>query len=198
MELMDGGDMDVYIREQGRPYMIDRVKEIGGQLISGLKYLHDCKIIHQDLKPQNILFSGDYEKVKLIDLGVSNHLDKTKATRKAGHGTPRYMSPEQLDGKLSFKCDIWALGCVLLQFSTGVKPFEDVASEVVMCLKIFQGCSPLDYALENFNSETELIQDNEDFKEILKMCFKNDYTQRPSAEQLFENPFFSGYTTKYF
>lgn len=137
MELMDGGDMDSYIKEQGRPYMIDRVKEVGGQLISGLKYLHDCKIIHQDLKPQNILFSGDYEKVKLIDLGVSNHLDKTKATRKAGHGTPRYMSPEQLDGKLSFKCDIWALGCVLLEFSTGVKPFENVASEVAMCLKIF-------------------------------------------------------------
>jgi len=47
------------------------------------------------------------------------------------------MSPEQLDGKLSFKCDIWALGCVLLEFSTGVKPFETVASEVAMCLKIF-------------------------------------------------------------
>ena len=178
--------------------MIDRVKEVGGQLISGLKYLHDCKIIHQDLKPQNILFSGDYEKVKLIDLGVSNHLDKTKATRKAGHGTPRYMSTEQLDGKLSFKCDIWALGCVLLEFSTGVKPFENVVSEVAMCLKIFQGCSPLDYALENNNAESELIIENDDFKELLKLCFKNDYKQRPSAEELFENSFFSGYTTNYY
>jgi mitogen-activated protein kinase kinase kinase len=144
------------------------------------------------------LFSGDYEKVKLIDLGVSNHLDKTKATRKAGHGTPRYMSPEQLDGKLSFKCDIWALGCVLLEFATGVKPFENVVSEVAMCLKIFQGCSPLDYALENNNAEAELIIENDDFKELLKLCFKNDYKQRPSAEELFENSFFSGYTTNYY
>jgi serine/threonine protein kinase len=64
------------------------------------------------------MFSGDLEKVKLIDLGISNTLDKTRATNAASHGTPRYMSPEQLDGKLSFKVDIWAFGCVLLQFCT--------------------------------------------------------------------------------
>lgn len=108
------------------------------------------------------------------------------------------MSPEQLDGKLSFKCDIWALGCVLLEFSTGVKPFENVASEVAMCLKIFQGSSPLDYALENNNAESELILENDDFKELLKLCFINDYKKRPSAEELFENSFFSGYTTYYY
>ena len=94
MELMDGEDMDVYIKEQGRPFMIDRVRDIGGQILSGIKYLHSKNIIHQDLKPANILFSGDYEKVKLIDLGVSNSLDKTKATAKANAGTARYKSPE--------------------------------------------------------------------------------------------------------
>jgi serine/threonine protein kinase len=46
MELMQGEDMDVYLKEQGRPYVIDRVKDIGGQLISGLRYLHERKIIH--------------------------------------------------------------------------------------------------------------------------------------------------------
>lgn len=46
MELMEGEDMDVYLKEQGRPYVIERVKEIGGQLISGLRYLHERKIIH--------------------------------------------------------------------------------------------------------------------------------------------------------
>ena len=75
--------MDVYLKEQGRPYVIDRVQEVGGQLISGLRYLHERKIIHQDLKPQNILFSNDYEKVKLVDFGVSTRFDKTKATRAA-------------------------------------------------------------------------------------------------------------------
>lgn len=46
------------------------------------------------MKPGNILFTGDYEKVKLVDLGISNRLDKTKATKAAALGTPRYMSPE--------------------------------------------------------------------------------------------------------
>ena len=47
-------------------------------------------------------------------MGVSNKLDKTRATKAAGAGTTRYMSPEQLDGKLTFKVDIWSFGCVLL------------------------------------------------------------------------------------
>lgn len=63
--------------------MIDRIKEIGGQLISGIRYLHERKIIHQDIKPQNILFSNDYETVKFVDFGVSNKFDKTRATRAA-------------------------------------------------------------------------------------------------------------------
>ena len=60
MEYLGGGDMSQYIKEQGRAFTIDRVKEIGCQLISGIRYLHDKKIIHQDLKPQNILFTSDY------------------------------------------------------------------------------------------------------------------------------------------
>ena len=90
------------------------MQQIGGQLISGLKYLHDKKIIHKDLKPKNIVFSSDYETVKLVDLGVSNKLDQTKNTKAAQQGTYRYMSPEQLEGNLSFKTDIWAFGLVLL------------------------------------------------------------------------------------
>ena len=73
---------------------LDSVKEIGGQLISGLRYLHGRNIIHQDFKPANIEFSGDYQKVKLIDLGVSNKLEKTRMTKAAGQGTLRYMAPE--------------------------------------------------------------------------------------------------------
>jgi serine/threonine-protein kinase len=76
--------------------MIDRVQEIGGQLISGIRYLHDCNIIHQDLKPQNIIFKNlEYDTIKLIDLGVSNRLEETREhTSAATAGTMRYMPPE--------------------------------------------------------------------------------------------------------
>lgn len=95
---------------------IDIVKDIGGQLISGIKYLHDSKIIHQDLKPQNVLFSTTQcDRVKLIDLGVSNKLEQTRdKTTSAAAGTMRYMPPEQLNGSLSFKTDIWGFACLLL------------------------------------------------------------------------------------
>lgn len=83
MELMDGENMEDYLEEQGPAVLIETVKQIGGQIISAIRYLHDHKIIHQDLKPSNILFSGDYEKIKLADLGISNRLDKTRATRHA-------------------------------------------------------------------------------------------------------------------
>jgi len=195
MEMMEGEDMEVYLKEQGRPFMIDRVREIGGQLISGIRYLHMRKIIHQDLKPSNILFSGDYEKIKLIDLGVSSRLDKTKATKQAG-GTPRYMPPEQLDNKLTFKVDIWAFGCVLLQFCSGLRPYSGIENDLSLCMQIYQGLSPLDYALKNNAIDMDLVTENKDFHRILKMCLEIDYKKRPTAEKLFNDPFFEPYVTE--
>ena len=105
------------------------------------------------------------------------------------------MPPEQLNGSLSFKTDIWGFGCVLLQFSTGLKPFNDIDHEVAASMKIFQGCSPLEYALKNYESDClDLINENEEFKTILQKCLQIDYKKRPSAEELFNDPFFSGYT----
>lgn len=52
--------------------------------------------------------------MKLIDLGVSNRLEATRMTKAAGQGTLRYMAPEQLNGSISFKTDIWAFACVLI------------------------------------------------------------------------------------
>ena len=89
------------------------------------------------MKPPNILFSSDYDRVKLVDLGVSHRIEKTKQTKAANQGTLRYMPPEQLNGVLCLQTDIWAFGCVLLQFATGLKPFSDIDNEVAMSFKIF-------------------------------------------------------------
>jgi len=66
----------------------------------------------------------------LADLGVSSLLDRTKPTLSANCGTIRYMSPEQLDGILTNKVDIWALGCVILETITGGQaPYFDLPNE---------------------------------------------------------------------
>lgn len=195
MDLMEGGDLDQYLEDQGRPYLIDNVKEIGAQLIAGIKYLHDNDIIHQDLKPQNILFNGECTQVKLIDLGISHRLlDSTRRTRAAEKGTPRYMSPEQVDGKLSFKIDVWAFGCVMMQFATGLMPFHKINNDMAVGLEIFRGSTPLEYIYKHADADQlDMIDDNADFKEVLEKCFERDYSKRPTAEELAEHAFFSDY-----
>lgn len=76
MEFMDGKDMLAYLKDEelGVPEDIHTVQGVGAQLLSAIKYLHANNIVHQDLKPQNIVFSKDYETVKLIDLGISGRL----------------------------------------------------------------------------------------------------------------------------
>jgi len=143
------------------------------------------------------MFNADYERVKLIDLGVSSRLDNTKATKAAGKGTQRYMPPEQLNGKLSFKTDIWAFGCVLLEFCSGLAPFNEIENEMALCMEIiFKKSNPLEYAMKNNMIDMDLVNDSPAFKRILESCFKKDYRHRPSAEQLFNDPFFDPYTTE--
>jgi serine/threonine protein kinase len=80
------------------------------------------KIIHRDLKPDNILISSNLKELKLLDLGVSTY-EEDENHKGAVVGTMRYMSPEQLGGKLSFKSDIWSYGCILLDLCTQMVPF---------------------------------------------------------------------------
>lgn len=102
------------------------------------------------------------------------------------------MSPEQLNGKLTFKCDIWAFGCVILQFSTGISPYHEIENDVALYLKIYSGCSPLEYAKEYYPSPSmDLVNDNPELEQVLQECFKKDYRQRPDAKTLFNHSFFS-------
>jgi serine/threonine protein kinase len=94
LELLEGGNVKEYIKKEGRLTDIAKIIDWSRQMLKGLEYLHSKSIMHQDLKPQNILFTKGYEQLKLADLGVSNILDKTKATSAANCGTLRYMPPE--------------------------------------------------------------------------------------------------------
>ena len=68
-------------------------------------------------------------------------------------GTFRFMSPELLDSKLTNKADVWAIGCIVLQFITGVLPFHGKANEISISMKIFSGVTPLDYARQKLKAE---------------------------------------------
>ena len=97
--------------------------EIFTQICLGIKHLHDGKVMHRDLKGQNIFLTSK-GKVKIGDLGVSKVMESTLRAR-TQIGTPYYMSPELVKGlPYTFKSDIWSLGVILYELCTLQIPFE--------------------------------------------------------------------------
>ena len=105
------------------------------------------------MKPENILLSKDRKTLKLCDFGVSNQLDGTRNLTREAKGTFRFMSPELMDSTLTNKADVWAIGCIVLQFITGVLPFHGKANEISISMKIVSGVTPLDYAKRYLKQE---------------------------------------------
>eukprot|EP00347_Sterkiella_histriomuscorum_P012449 403368528 len=185
LEYMQGGNLKEYIQRNQNLIDLDYIICISRQILYGLSYLHDKKIIHQDLKPHNILFDKTLSTVKLADFGVSNIFDQTKATHKAQNGTLRYMSPEQLESKLTQKIDIWAFGCILLEMLTGIPPYFGVANEFQIARQIDKKVNPLEYLKKKQDLSKFLNdRDNMEIIQLIESCFEFEYEKRPIASEL--------------
>ncbi|KAM4545825.1 serine/threonine-protein kinase 36 isoform 2-T2 [Odontesthes bonariensis] len=100
-----------------------QVSEIACQLVSALYYLHSHRILHRDMKPQNILL-GKSGVVKLCDFGFARAMSVSTLVLTSIKGTPLYMSPELVEEKpYDHTADLWSLGCILYELHTGAPPF---------------------------------------------------------------------------
>jgi serine/threonine-protein kinase PpkA len=132
MEFFEGGDLNK--RLDGRALRADDALKLFRELMFALGDIHEKGILHRDLKPQNLMFRAD-GSLALVDFGIAKHVD---AIDRTGHGeivgTPRYMSPEQVQGKvLDLRTDIYSAGVLLYQMLTGQHLFEgETAVEVAM------------------------------------------------------------------
>ncbi len=118
-EYADGGSLHDKLRNEGKLPFKQAVEMTIG-ILNGLEFLHNRKIIHRDIKPQNVLLQGDTPR--LADFGISRAMQTTSISSKLV-GTDAYMSPEAFDGKRSVQTDVWSVGVVLYQLLAGNLPF---------------------------------------------------------------------------
>ncbi|NBV25557.1 MAG: CHASE2 domain-containing protein [Proteobacteria bacterium] len=136
MEFVEGQSGVVW--RLGQPQSIatwEALAPLVTQLLDALEYAHGEGVIHRDIKPSNILVDGR-GRAKLLDFGIAATLSQTMNHASLQHvrsGTPKYMSPQQLEGRLPKPTDdIYALGATLYEFLTGKPPFHsgDIAYQL--------------------------------------------------------------------
>jgi NIMA (never in mitosis gene a)-related kinase 1/4/5 len=130
LEFADDGDLESKIQRNSKLKMSFNEIEIWKYLIQtlqGLKYLHDNRIMHRDIKCANI-FMTKGGIIKLGDLNVSKIVKMGLATTQTG--TPYYASPEVwADKPYDYKSDIWSVGCVIYEVCTLKPPFRGTSIE---------------------------------------------------------------------
>ena len=117
--------------------------QIAKQTCAGLAAAHEAKVVHRDVKPQNIMLTHQSD-VKLMDFGIVREQEKVSRTQTGlVMGTPDYMSPEQAQGKsdLDFRSDIYSVGVVFFEMFTGALPFSG-DSAFSIALKHVQEVAP--------------------------------------------------------
>lgn len=150
------------------------------QILEGVRYLHDKRIIHRDLKLGN-LFLNDKLNVKIGDFGLATQISYEGERKKTLCGTPNYIAPEILNKKgHSFEVDIWSIGCVMFTLLVGQPPFEtktlkDTYSKIRKC----------DYRLPTFMNRLPA--------DMIMAMLQSDPLKRPSVHACSNHPFLTNY-----
>ena len=141
LEFLDGRTL-ARVFVEGEPLPLGRVGRVFEQILDAVGTAHLAGVVHRDLKPENVLLvneRGRTDSVRVVDFGIAAALDlsPTGLTRTGlVIGTPAFMAPEQLTGKINLvgpSSDLYAIGCMLFQALTGIPPFvADSAAEMLV------------------------------------------------------------------
>lgn len=178
MDYCEGGDLFKRINAQkGALFQEDQILDWFVQICLALKHVHDRKILHRDIKSQNIFLTKD-GTVQLGDFGIARVLNSTVELARTCIGTPYYLSPEICENKpYNNKSDIWALGCVLYELCTLKHAFE-AGNMKNLVLKIISGSFPPVSPHYSY-----------DLRSLLSQLFKRNPRDRPSVNSILEKGF---------
>lgn len=125
------------LHEAGRRMTLDETVSIGSQIADALHYAHNRGLIHRDVKPANVMLNVQNQPI-LMDFGIVKILGGTQHTATgAVMGTARYMSPEQIKGeRVDERTDLYSLGVMLFEMSSGRAPFEADSAMTVMMMHV--------------------------------------------------------------
>lgn len=182
MEYVAGGTLSEEIKRVGGRLVEESVRLYTQQILQGLSYLHVNGVAHCDIKSQNILIGK--EGAKIADLGCAKLMGRDGENQgfdtSAITGTPAFMAPEVARGEeQGFEADIWALGCTIIEMSTGNSPWPELNDPVSALYKI------------GFSGEIPEIPSwlSEKGKDFLGNCLKRDLKERWTAKELLQHPF---------
>ncbi|XP_016387841.1 mitogen-activated protein kinase kinase kinase 19-like [Sinocyclocheilus rhinocerous] len=158
------------------------------QILEGVAYLHANRVIHRDLKGNNIMLMPN-GVVKLIDFGCARRLSCLQTSTgsksdflKSVHGTPYWMAPEVIsETGHGRKSDIWSIGCTVYEMATGKPPLAHMNKMAALFyIGAQKGLMPS--LTDDFSTHA---------KSFVKACLTRDPKQRPSAEELLRHPYIS-------
>ena len=178
MEYLKGQDLSKIISLKNyNDFSENQMGIIIQQLLKALSFIHSKKIIHRDIKPENILFSDkkNLYTLKLIDFGLAANSDQEIKTV----GTPSYMSPEMIDGNVTYVSDIWSVGVIVYQMITGDLPFKDDNNKTLY------------EKIKNGNYDTEILNEkdcSEEVKDFINKALQKDIKNRLTVDEALNHP----------
>jgi tetratricopeptide (TPR) repeat protein len=176
MEYIEGHSLDDLINRP-ESLSLDTSLDIVIGVLRALQYAHSQGIVHQDIKPENVIVQND-ETVKLTDFGLANLMSHLAEGTGQVAGTPAYISPEQVEGRaIDGRADLYSLGVMLYEMVSGGRlPFKGVVNTDLLMAHLYEDPPPLSQIVPDLPPMFERV--------IMRLLAKEPAERYSSAEMV--------------
>ncbi|XP_068666677.1 mitogen-activated protein kinase kinase kinase 18-like [Aristolochia californica] len=185
MEYIEGGSLSDLIKLRGGRLEESEIRSVTRGILQGLSYLHGKRLVHCDIKGQNILMGLDGPKI--ADLGCARWFDGSASDQPIA-GTPLYMAPEVARCEAQgFPADLWALGCTVIEMATGRAPWPDAVDPVSALYRIAYSADVPEFPSCFSDQATD----------FLNKCLRRNPEERWTVDQLIKHPFVDDFSKQF-